>query len=320
MRLLSLAVIICLLVTLLGCATVKDRGTYYLESEQYEAGIKAFKKVLSQNPKDLEANYYLGRFYLAEDKPERALPFLRRAAEPAPHHAEYCFWLGVGYWAVRDFDAERMSYWRALAVDPNYLPARLYLGNNYLDGGQWKMALRQYDRVLSLDPYNPEALYDRGLALQQAKRVAEEVDAWKRYLKHYPDGRWALRAVDHLNELGDFSYRNFTIGYRRVPLAEVAFASGSAKAISRGKSSLDVIGSILKVNEEIQLEIVAYLKGNSSGATARAGAVRDWLLTSFPTIQPSRLKARGEGSPEKVETGNRTYFLDQSVSFVTTKK
>ena len=320
MRLLLLAVIICSLVAPLGCATIKGQGAYYLESEQYEAGIKEFGKVLSQNPNDPQANYYLGRFYLAEEEPERALPFLRRAAELAPRRADYCFWLGVGHWAVRDFEAERMSYLRALAADPDYIPARLYLGHNFLDGGRPEMALRQYEKVLGLDPYNPEALYNTGLALNESRRVTEAVDAWKRYLKHYPDGKWALRAVDHLNELGDFSYRNFTIGYRRVPLEEIAFAPGSAKAISRGESSLEVIGSILKINEEIKLEIVAYLKGNSPQAAARAGAVRDWLLKSFPTIHPSRLKARGEGSAETIETGNRAYVLDETVSFVTTKK
>jgi tetratricopeptide (TPR) repeat protein len=307
-----------LLVGLVGCSSML--GRYYLASEQYEDGVRHFDREVRAHPDDPAANYYLGRLYLAEEKPERALPFLRRAAELEPRRADYCFWLGVGHWAVRDFEAERTSYLRALAADQDYIPARLYLGHNFLDGGRPEMALRQYEKVLDLDPHNPEALYNAGLALNESRRVTEAVDAWKRYLKYYPDGKWALRAVDHLTELGDFSYRNFTIGYRRVPLEAIAFAPGSNKAISRGESSLEVIGSILKVNEEIKLEIVAYLRGNASQATARAEAVRDWLLKSFPAIHSSRLKARGEGSAETVETGNRAYLLDESVSFVTTKK
>ncbi|MBP1724802.1 MAG: hypothetical protein H6Q51_100 [Deltaproteobacteria bacterium] len=307
-----------LLVSLVGCSTML--GRYYLASEQYEDGVRHFDQEVRAHPDDPAANYYLGRFYLAEEKPEQALPFLRRAAELEPRRAEYCFWLGVGHWAVRDFEAERTSYLRALAADPDYIPARLYLGHNFLDGGRPEMALRQYEKVLGLDPYNPEALYNRGLALNESRRVTEAVDAWNGYVKYYPDGKWALRAVDHLNELGDFSYRNFAIGYRRVPLEAIAFAPGSTKAISRGEFSLEVIGSILKINEEIKLEIVAYVRGNAPQATARAGAVRDWLLTSFPTIHSSRLKARGEGNAETIETGNRVYLLDESVSFVTTKK
>ena len=148
----------------------------------------------------------------------------------------------------------------------------------------------------------------------------EEIDAWKGYLKHYPDGRWALRATDHLNALGDFSYRNFTIGYRRVTLARIPFRPGSAELPSRGKPSIQVLGSILSINEKIGLEISGYEKNDPALATARAKAVRDYLLQHFPTINPSRLKYGGKGDAEKVEIGDRTYRLNESISFVTTSK
>ena len=91
------------------------------------------------------------------------------------------------------------------------------------------------------------------MALEQLNRPADELLAWKQYLKHYPDGKWALRAVEHLNSLGEFSYRNFIIGYRRVPLQEITFAPESVRLLSASKPSLEVIGSILKVNKEIEL-------------------------------------------------------------------
>ena len=309
---------ICLLLSLLNCS--HPSGKHYLEKEQYAEGIRVFQEILRKDPSNAAASYYMGRFYLAQEKPEQAMPYLQRATELAPRQADYHFWQGVAYWAVMEFQNERLSYRQALALDKNHIPALLYLAHNLLDEGAWKKALAQYDTVLQKDPHNPEALYNRGLALQQLDKPAEEIDAWKGYLTHYPDGRWALRATDHLNGLGDFSYRNFAIGYRRVTLARITFSPGSAKLPSTGRPSVQVLGSILSINEKIQLEILGYKKNDPALATARAKAVRDHLLQNFPTIDPSRLKYLGQGDAEKVEIENRTYRLDESISFVTTSQ
>lgn len=318
MRFEVLFLIVCVAAALFGCSDIT--GRYYLKNEKYEQGVRAFEKVHHDNPNDPAANYYLGRFYLAQEKGQRAIPYLRRAVKLEPDKANYYFWLGVAYWTVMDFAAERKSYLRALALDKNHLPARLYLAHNLLDNGAWKKALSQYDEVLEKDPYNPEALYNKGLALKQLNRPTPEIQAWKEYLKHYPDGKWALRAVDHLNAKGDFSYRNFTIGHRRVPLREIDFAPDSARLLSSGRTSLEVIGSILKINQEIELKIVGYKKGDAALASARAKAVRDYLVKNFVAIQPFRLQYQGRPHSEKIKTSKRVYSRDESISFVTTEK
>ncbi|WP_457572005.1 tetratricopeptide repeat protein [Desulfovulcanus sp.] len=309
--------VLCL--TLFLCACLPN-GKRFLVEERYEEGIRTFQQVLQKDPQNPKANYYVGRFYLAQEKPEKALPYLRRAVQLAPDKADYHFWLGVAYWAVRDFEKERKSYQQALRLNKNYVPARLYLAHNLLDNGQWAAALKEYDKVLKKDPYHPEALYNRGLALKKLNKPEEEIKAWKRYLKYYPRGRWALRAVDHLNGLGDFSYRNFTIGYRRVTLKNISFAPGTDKILPEAKPSLKVLGSILSINKKIALKIIGYKKGDPVLAKARAKAVKDYLLENFPDIAPSRLTYDGYGRAERVKIKNKTYFLDKSISFVTLRK
>ena len=307
-----------LLVGLVGCSSML--GRYYLERERYEDGVRRFVQEVRAHPDDPAVNYYLGRLYLAQENPELALPFLRRAAELKPDRPDYQFWQGVAYWAVMDFERERLSYQKALELDGSYIPARVYLGHNLLDHGQWEGALAECQEVLVRDPRNPEALYNQGLALRSLKRPADEAQAWKEYLKYYPEGRWALQAVDHLNGLGDFSYRNFTIGYRRVTVEQIPFAPGSVRPLPAGKPSLEVLGSILAINQGIELEIVCHKKNDAALAGARAAAVRAYLLKQFPAVQPSRLKSRGEGRPEAIETEKGVYHLDESTAFITVKK
>ena len=309
--------VICLSLFLCACS---PNGKRFLVEERYEDGLRAFEQVLQKDPRNPKTNYYIGRFYLAQEKPEKALPYLRRAVQLAPDKANYHFWLGVAYWGVRDFEKERQSYQKALSLNRNYVSARLYLAHNLLDNGQWAAALKEYSEVLKNDPRNPEALYNRGLALGKLNRPTEEIKAWKRYRKHYPRGRWALLAVDHLNALGDFSYRNFNIGYRRVTLRNISFTSGTAKIYSNAKPSLKILGKILSINKKIALKIMGYQKGDPVLAKARAKAVKDYLLKNFQDIDPSRLTYDGYGRAERVKIKNKIYVLDESISFVTLRK
>jgi tetratricopeptide (TPR) repeat protein len=314
----SWIVLFILMLSLFGCTSLK--GERLFKNEQYQDGLATFKNIVQEEPKNPEAQYYLGRFYLALERPEEALPHLKRAVQGDPAKADYHFWLGVAYWAIRDFESERNSYIKALAIDPQDVPARLYLAHTFLDSGEWQAALDNYDLLLRREPYNPEALYNRALALTELGRPKEETKAWKQYLEYYPQGKWALRAVDHLNELGDFSYRNFTIGYRRVTLEHISFSPNSAKLLSKGKPSLQVLGTILSINDQVWLEIVCYKNGDPSLAAARATAVRDYLLQEFPRLKPSRIGARGIGRKERIKTGSKVYLLDDSTTFITTKK
>ena len=126
-------------------------------------------------------------------------------------------------------------------------------------------------------------------------------------------------AVDHLNSHGDFSYRNYSIGYRRVTLKRIDFAPRSDKLLSNHNPSLGVVGTIMGINKSIQLKIVVYKNGNHSLAAVRAGAVKKYFLRHYPEIYPSRITTEAFGKKERIVTEQRTYFLDDSISFVTTK-
>lgn len=165
-----------------------------------------------------KASYLIGRGLLAGNQVQQALPYLKKAVELNPGSAEYSHWQGVAYWAAGNTDLERRSYVRSIQDNPDYLPSLLYLGHNYLDSGDYKAALKSYQRVLQKDPNVPEALYNKGLAYQKLNEKPLEVMAFKEYLEAYRTGKWANRAVKHLHELGDYNYRSYRIGVQRIVL------------------------------------------------------------------------------------------------------
>ena len=316
-----LGFILILIGVVAGCnVATRIEGEYYLNQGKYGLGVEKFDKKLKQDAFDAPANFYMARYLLALDRPKEALPYIKEAVALDFKNADYHFWSGVCFHELKRPKDERKSYLMAIKYDPAHVQAHLYLGHNYLDEKLWNNALKEYDIVLNLQRDQPQALYNRGLALNKLQRFSEEIDAWKDYLAYYPDGGWAIQAIDHLNTRGNFEYRIFLIGYRRVPLRKIEFKGATIILNEITKSSLDQIGTILRLSQKINLQISGYKNGDKNLARKRAEVVKDYLTTHFPDIESSRLAVAGVGSREKVQIGWKIFYLDDSVNMVTTRK
>lgn len=304
-----------------GCQiTNRIEGEYYLNQEKYRQGVEKFDKKLKQDAFDAPSNYYMARYLMALERPREALPYIKEAVALDFKNADYHFWHGVCFHELKRPKDERKSYLLAIRYDPDHIEARLYLGHNYLDEKLWGKALNEYNSVLDLQRDQPQALYNKGLALNKLQRFSEEIDAWKDYLAYYPDGGWAIQAVEHLNARGNFEYRIFLIGYRRVPLKRFKFENAAVIFDEGTKSSLDDIGSILRLNQKINLRISGYKSGDKKLARMRAEIVKDYLISRYPDIESGRLTAAGSARREKLQIGWKIFYLDDSINMVTTRK
>ena len=301
--------------TLTACAQVT--GPYYLGQEKYDEGIEVLGQQLKENPQDASSAYYVGRYYLALEKPKQAIPYLKRASEIEPQNADYYFWVGVALWAVKDYSHEQEAYGKALTFDPKHISANLYLGHSYLENKKWREALAQYDIVIKLDKYNPEALYNRADSLCRLGRSAEEIAAWKKFLKYYPDGALAMSATSKLNLHGDFTYRNFILGKRNVTLKTMKFKLGKALVDVSSKKSLHVIAAMMEANKKLDIHIVSYKKGDAALAKSRAKAVRDYIMGGHPGFSSTRMVLSWFDSAETIKSGGKSFQVDDSVQFIT---
>lgn len=314
--LLSVMVLGALLLT--GCSKVV--GPYYLNQEKYAEGIEVLGERLQEHPDDASAAYFIGRYYLGMNKPAQGLQFLDKAVALDSGNADYVFWQGVAHWALADYPQERAAYQKAISLDPNHISANLYLGHSYLDKSKWEQALTRYRKVIQIDPYNPEALFNEGLVLNKLGQSAEAKQSWKKFLEYYPDGSLAIQATQNLNVLGDFTYRNFIIGERNVPLHSINFDEGSVDLKAESKDSLHVLKTMMNTNDKLALHIVTYVKGNKTLAKARSKAVRDYLVNGHPAPSEKRLPLSWFGSSEIITIDGKSQTVDQSVQFITIVK
>ncbi|MCJ7774013.1 MAG: tetratricopeptide repeat protein [Desulfobacterales bacterium] len=293
------------------------QGEYYLDTEKYREGIEAFKKDLENNPDDPKVHYYLGRFYIAENYPKQSLKHMKKAVKLDASNAEYHFWLGIVYSANKNRYAEQKSYEKALKLDPDHVQSRIYLAHTQLEGGHYTSALKNYSIVLEDWPDEPASLYNRAFALNKLRRKKEEKPAWKEYLDFYPSGPMARRATDHLNSLGDFSYRNHLIGKRTITLRKIQFKPGSDRLTPEDKESLAFLGSVLRYAKDVSIHIVAYKIKDKQLAEKRAKSIKMYLLGYLESKGFHRLKVSWFDVSERIRVDGRIFTQDESVNFIT---
>ncbi|GAB4339465.1 MAG: hypothetical protein Kow0089_12380 [Desulfobulbaceae bacterium] len=294
-------------------------GAHYLETGNYAKGEAVFRQALKADPADPEANYFLGRFLLAGNKVREALVYLQKAVKLDPYDADKNFWLGVAWGENGDKRKERQMYTLALTLDPDHLQSLIYLGHVQLNDKEYTAALQSYEKALKLWPSSPSALYNRALILKILGRTPEERIAWLEYLARYPSGGLARRAADHLNMLGDFSYRNHRLGARVVTLAKIAFKPFEARLESSSHPSLKLVGAIVSNMGRGTLQIVVYQKNNKELARRRAVAIRKFLRENFSDLREGRIGISWFSEPEVVTIGGKKMTIDESVRFFLTE-
>lgn len=283
---------------------------------QREAAI--LKKIVAENPSNASAQYTYGRILLALDKPRQALPHLKKASTLTRKNVDYLLWLGVAYGKNGKLSEEQVSYSKVLQLDPKHIQALVYLGNSYLKTKNFQSSLNCYQRTLAIQPDNDQALYNRAITYKQLQRKTKEKQAFKLYLQSHPSGTLAIKAVDHLNHLDDFSYRNHHIGRRIVTLPAMSFAPSSADLTQTDRTNLETIGSIAVNMKSGPLDIIVYRKNDRNLARGRAISCKRYLEEKFPPLAvKGRIRISWFNVPEKrIFSGHRATIDDSTVFFL----
>jgi tetratricopeptide (TPR) repeat protein len=257
--------------------------------------------VSSQANMNGEAYFYLGRSLLAVGQAEQALDAFRQAELLQPDNPNYVLWQGAAHYALGEMDDERQSYRQLIRKRPDFLPARLNLAHNLLQGGQLIQAEKLYEQVLQRDPEEKTALYNRALVFHLQGKVAAEAEAWKESLRRYRTGVSAYRALEHLHELGDYSYRKCLIGYQAVIFNQELLVGPQEGDWEREVSYL----ARQVANQSIDvLNIVVFIQDDALQAKQIARNLRVALVNRIPGNKKKSFRISWFGEAESIETAN----------------
>jgi tetratricopeptide (TPR) repeat protein len=129
-------------------------GKIYEEKENFDEGIKAYKKSVGANPVFAPALNNMGYCFKEKGFYIFAVQYYAKAIAISPENSGYHYNLGNAYTLRGMFKEAFDEYKLALALDPGFAKAHFNMGNTYLRFGKLEEALEEYK--LYLKYWSPE--------------------------------------------------------------------------------------------------------------------------------------------------------------------
>jgi tetratricopeptide (TPR) repeat protein len=146
---------------------------------------EAYQKAL-QNPKEAEANGRLGMLLYAYEQYEYAEPCFERARAFAASDERWAYYLGRTQANLRRCDRAVASLQEALRRDPNYLPARLKLGECLLEAGKPEESRKIFQEIADKHPDEASAHYGLGKIYAARREFAAAIEHLRRACDLFP--------------------------------------------------------------------------------------------------------------------------------------
>ncbi len=119
------------------------------KQKQYDQALEKVEGILASKPKDTAARYLKGLILIEKGKTEDAIGIFQALTEDAPDRPEPYNNLGFLYASQGQYEKAKTAMEMAIRIEPAYAMAHENLGLIYA-----KMASKEYERALQLDPNN----------------------------------------------------------------------------------------------------------------------------------------------------------------------
>lgn len=248
-----------------------------------------------------EAYYYLGRSLLAAGQAEKAVMAFSKAELLRPDTPQYTLWKGAAYQVLGATDKERQSYEHLILSRPEWLSPRLRLANNSLKDGRGAEAEQLYKEILERKPDEKTALYNLALSLRMQGKSSLEKQAWGRYLEFYRTGPSAYRALQHLQERGDYSFRVYQLGRKSVILNQKRLLSPGDPGMSR---EINYLTRHFKNRSLSGLSIVVFVEDDLEQAQTIANSLRMALSDQTEGKEKAAVRISWFDQAEPLQTMN----------------
>lgn len=127
---------------------VQDANKLFKQN-QFDQALEKVNGVLANKPKDPKARFLKGLILIEQGKTEDAIGIFQALTEDSPDLPEPYNNLAYLYAGQGQYDKAKTALEMAIHIQPNYAKAHENLGDTYA-----KMASKEYERALQLDPNN----------------------------------------------------------------------------------------------------------------------------------------------------------------------
>ena len=144
----------------------------YRELDDIDNQLTNLQGAMDLQPVNPDFLKWRGLLYLQKNNYLKALNDVRsaRSFQDDPEVETY---LGLCYYNLDKKDSAYISFNKAIELDATFPASYLYAGSMSLQDGEYERSLEYLNLALRLDPRNKEALFYKGAALVELKRIDE---------------------------------------------------------------------------------------------------------------------------------------------------
>jgi len=242
-----------------------------------EEAVESFERALASATDDAdraEAWGRLGMTYQAHHLQEAARHCYQQAVAGNPDDFRWQYYLGYLHQELGEYDLAISRYELALAIDPDYLPARVRAGRACLSSLDLPGARAQFLAVLAAAPGSPAALAGLGQTELQERQFGKAIQNLRAALQADPDA--------------DRLYYPLAMAYRESGQIKEARASLARSGDTEPALPDPILAEMARLTRSPQM----YLE--QGYAAARAGRIQE-AVAAFRTavdLDPNSISAR----------------------------
>ena len=153
-------------------------GIAWLRTGDLFEAEKLFRRVLSLQPNNAQAQLHLGYVLLNQKKYAEARTWLEKSARPGAAVPEVFYYLGLVAQEQNDDAGAIVLFEKAVRQLPSYAHARIALGSSYMKLKNYVRARQELETAVKLAPDEPTAHYNLALLyarIKEPERAKEEL-------------------------------------------------------------------------------------------------------------------------------------------------
>lgn len=285
-------------------------GQALLERGAYSQAVTVFKKVVSRESDNFEAQFNLAFAYLQWGRNNNAVEEFKKTLQWQPKNSQAWANLAIAYENLNKKEEALYCLHQAVTFDPRNITARMNLAVIFVNANHSSQAIEQYKKVLEIDGSNEDALVNLSNCLINEKQYDEAIKYLKKVLivnpnngdAHYELGNiyWKLQN-DIVKALPEYklavTFKPQNLPFYENYVAALVESGEKAQAVEVLKKSLMYEDDVFR-KDKIQTQINV-LEGNDN----HAAKVEDDNGAKFKSKdQISELKKELRKEPSTTET------------------
>ncbi len=163
-------------------------GLIYQSRFDLESAETEFRTAIAYEPGFFVAYNNLATVLIEQGRYDEAITLLQKAVSLKPDLRGIYIYTNQGLAYLHSGRTRRAeaAFLMEIVINPQHLPAHIYLGNLYALSGRYGDAIQEYQRVILSDPQNREALINQGAVYLLAGKNHLAVNRLEKAVRLYP--------------------------------------------------------------------------------------------------------------------------------------